>query len=56
MRHFVNPYPDYNGTNVELKTEEIKRLIQEYVNKILNNKNWEGGKFKNKIIILYLNL
>ncbi|KAG5678731.1 hypothetical protein PVAND_008379 [Polypedilum vanderplanki] len=45
MRHFINPYPDYNGSGSYsgIEVDKIKSLIQSYVNKILQYKNYNDG-------------
>lgn len=43
MRHFANPYPDYNGLHVAIDSVKIKRLIESYANKILQNRNFSDG-------------
>jgi lantibiotic modifying enzyme len=42
MRHFVNNYPDFNGS-VAIDAVKIKRLIESYSNKILQNRNYSDG-------------
>jgi len=36
-RYFKNPYPDYNGKNIEIDYDSIISLIKQYVNEILMN-------------------
>jgi lantibiotic modifying enzyme len=45
MRHFINPYPDYvNGSQVNIDSLKITRLIESYVRNILQNINWSGER------------
>jgi hypothetical protein len=43
MRHFENPYPDLNGSNLAIDNVKIINLIQHYVNQILINKSYNDG-------------
>jgi hypothetical protein len=43
MRHFVNPYPDYNGSNLAIDSNQIENLIQHYVEQILQNQTYNDG-------------
>lgn len=43
MRHFENPYDDYNGSEVYVDKDKIKSLIQRYVKDILNS-DYKNGK------------
>jgi lantibiotic modifying enzyme len=43
MRHFVNPYTDYDGSNLSVDSEKIKRLIEDYVRKTLEQRGFEDG-------------
>ena len=44
MRHFVNPYPDYDGRSpVVIDSVKIQRLIENYVRNILQNKIYNDG-------------
>jgi hypothetical protein len=43
MRHFENPYGDYNNSQVIVDKNKIKGLIRNYVKSILQAKNHEDG-------------
>lgn len=43
MRHFGNPYPEYNGAQVVIEKEKIKGLIGHYVKSILQAKAHNDG-------------
>lgn len=43
MRYFVNPYPDYDGSNVIVDTVRTRRLIEIYVNQMLQNRTFSDG-------------
>lgn len=43
MKHFANPYRDYDGSNVTIDSVKIKGIVENYVEKILGNKNYSDG-------------
>lgn len=43
-RYFINPYPDYDGSNLNFNEVYVQRLIADYLRKILqNNENFSNG-------------
>ena len=44
MRHFVNPYHDYDGVSTDVVDKsKVKRLIENFVSKLLHNRNYSDG-------------
>lgn len=43
MRHFVNPFQDYQQTEFAVNRSYVSRLIEDYVLKIVNHKNYSDG-------------
>lgn len=43
MKHFANPYPDYQFQAFQIDADKINRLIESYVRNIVQNNNFSDG-------------